>query len=786
MTSKQAFMAAAAAVSILSPAYAYAATPGDGAIEADAPHGAAGAAPIVSDTRPEAAGEAASAEGDPSADLGEVVVTARRREESAQRVPLSVTVFSAEQIRRANVQDFRALQAITPSLSMMGLFQDYLILGIRGQRSVNIYFDEALIPYNAGSGTGSTVGGPGLFYDLENIQVLKGPQGTLFGRNTTGGAILFQSKRPGNEFGGDLSLGYGSFNNREISGALNLPLVEDKLLARIAVNAQARDGYTQTMATPSHPDGLDLDDRNFWAVRGSLTFKPTDGFRNELIVSHYKSRNNGSSALLLALDPSGRAAKAYPQLVAQFEAQQKLGIRRQIPIDIDTFTRSRLTSLTNITSIDLSDDVTFRNIFNFTDAASDRTVDYDGNQFPIYNRFTAVIDPSKQKLYTFEPQLQGNSLGDRLTWVGGLYHSNNPTPFATFQTVSYGKAGAVSVKTRDKSTAVYAQATYDLSSVLDGLKVTAGGRYTWDRPHQETQAVDGNGTCTTSPCTVTVREATFRAPTWTLGLDYSFGRSSMVYLASRRGFKTGGFNNQAPTPALLNYGPEYVTDVELGLKSDFRAGDLPVRANAAIYHQDYSSIQGSQSVAGAPGQPTAYAITNNSAGARVWGAEFEGAIRPTENLSIGAYAAWLNFDYTSFEAGVDGAALRRTVLYTRPEFTYGINAHYEAPLAAGMGTISLSGRWDWQSETSRTMVGTPANLVPAAMAFQPSYGLLNFTLDWNDIGGSALGASIYVTNAANKVYTNGGQVLYSTQGFTTVNYGEPRMVGVRLRYSFGQ
>jgi iron complex outermembrane receptor protein len=195
--------------------------------------------------------------------LEEIVVTARRREENIQSVPIAITVVTPQAMQDNNVHTLQDIQMLVPSLTVSSGnagSKDAANVTIRGQgwsslgggasTAVAMYLNEVPIVTDW---AGLLAGGPGLFFDMENVQVLKGPQGTLFGRNTMGGAVLLQTARPTNEFGGHIQATYGNYNDREFDGAVNLPLVSDVLLARIAVNGQLRDGYTHILSMPGHP-----------------------------------------------------------------------------------------------------------------------------------------------------------------------------------------------------------------------------------------------------------------------------------------------------------------------------------------------------------------------------------------------------------------------------------------------------------------------------------------------------------------------------------------------------
>jgi iron complex outermembrane receptor protein len=245
--------------------------------------------------------------------LEEIIVTARRREENAQQVPIAITVVSAAALQANNISTVQDVQQLVPSMTVttgnVGQ-RDSANVAIRGQGygsiagqpAVAMYLNEVPIPADH---DGQIAGGPGLFFDMENVQVLKGPQGTLFGRNTMGGAVLLQTARPTNEFGGQLQAGYGNYNDRELNGEINLPIIDDKLLARIAVSGQIRDGFSHVQSMPGYPNGIDLDNRDTRSVRTSLTYRPTDSFQNDAILTYQEYTSHGSADFLTAIDPKG-------------------------------------------------------------------------------------------------------------------------------------------------------------------------------------------------------------------------------------------------------------------------------------------------------------------------------------------------------------------------------------------------------------------------------------------------------------------------------------------------
>jgi iron complex outermembrane receptor protein len=739
--------------------------------------------PLLNFAAPVALAEANTGSSDANAERGttgleEITVTARRREENAQKVPIAITAVSPQAMQDNNIATVQDLQFLVPSLTAttgnVGQ-RDASNVAIRGQGygsiagqpAVAMYLNEVPIPTDY---DGQIAGGPGLFFDLENAQVLKGPQGTLFGRNTMGGAVLLQTARPTNDFGGRLQVGLGNYNNREIDGAINLPIVEDKLLARVAFNEQIRDGFTHVVSMPGYPNGIDLDNRDAKSVRGTVTFRPIESVQNDTIATYQKYTSHGSADFLTAVDPAGPAAATYPTLLGLLAQQQALGARTHIPIDTNlNGTGGSLFALENITKVDINDQLSVRNIFGFDRARFNYLSNLFGTDLPIFN-VTSDLYPVNQ--ITDEMQLLGKSFGGRLDWVAGAFYSDQgPPDHSVFPSLviqvllppgTPQDVANVNGQRRllIRSKALFAQGTYDLSDYISGLKFTAGVRETWDYRLDSAEAA---GVVTSLP-------SDSSAPTWTAALEYQAAPETAVYVTSRRGYRAGGATS-ASNGVIFPFSPEYVTDFEVGVKSDWKIADVAVRTNADVYYQDYSNIQVNQLIP-YPGQAGGLNVTTNAAGARLWGAEFEARAILTKNFQVGANFAYLSFAYTKFGAGVDSAALLGGETANRIPREYGVNARYNLPVSEQLGDLSVRTNWHWQAQFG-DFLGT--GLIPA-------YGLLNLSANWDRIGGAPVDAQLFVTNALNKIYESGG---IGFLGVTERTYGDPRLYGVRFTYRFG-
>ena len=729
--------------------------------------------------------------------LEEVMVTARRREENLQAVPIAITVLSQDTLEDNNVRTFQDMQLLVPSMTVStgnlgGRDQANITIrgqgwgGLSGSPAVAVYLNEVPIPAD---GSGVLAGGPGLLFDLESVQVLKGPQGTLFGRNTQGGAILLQTARPKKELGGHVQVGFGNYNDREIDAAVDLPLVGDVLLARVAFNGQERDGFTHVLSLPDRPNGTDFDNRNYYAVRGTLTFRPTEAFQNDTIMTYQRYRSHGWSNFIYGVDPTKPAALTYPTFPAILAQQQALGPRTLVPLDEPASTLSHtggtLFELENISRVAITNHLTLRNIFGYHKINLNQLADYDGTSLPIFD--INVLEYPYEQL-TEELQLLGENLGGRFNWqVGAFYLDSRPEGYDPYPRTDLSFIGSDSdsrALTKIRSKAVYAQGTYDLSALIPHVKLTLGARYTRDdrldtilgaSPTDPTNPFCGTPSVNCSYPTDTPSKSS--APTWTAGLDYQATPDTLLYLSSRRGYRGGGALQTGPLPSgafiSVPFGSEYVRDIELGTKSDWHLGGALLRTNADVYYQDYTNIQvsGNQQF---PGVVGGLPVTLNAGTARLWGAELEALAQLTHDLQVGVVFDYLSFQYTHFGSNVSSpGTIVAGETANRVPRKYGMNGRYRLPLDSSIGEVSVRANWNWQDK-SGDFLGTSEI---------PAYSLLNLAVNWDGIAGKPFDASLFVSNATDRVYQAGG-IKFLHFGYATRIYGDPRFFGIRLGYRF--
>ncbi|TAL00445.1 MAG: TonB-dependent receptor, partial [Rhodospirillaceae bacterium] len=639
------------------------------------------AVPAFAQTAP----AAKSSVGDMSDASENIIVTARRVEERLQDVPISMTVFNQQQLSNRNIVNSRDLAAFTPSLSSNDNFGDQnSSFAIRGfvqdigtGPSVGVYFADVVAPRGASNnipiGDGA---GPGSFFDLQNVQVLKGPQGTLFGRNTTGGDVLLVPQKPTSKFEGYVEGSYGNYDMKRIQAVLNVPINEN-VRFRAGVDRQSRDGYevNDSGVGPGHFMNVD-----YVAARASLVIDVTPSLENYTIFSYSNSDTNGFIQKVVGCNPTGGLGPFACGQLAQ-ETAKGAGfytVQNALP---NPDVHLRQWQFINTTTWQASDTLTVKNIASYAQLSEFLKSALFGTNFflapglPV--DFAVSLPPpggltADQNTITEELQFQGRSADNRLTWqAGGYLESSNPlsvvgakspvllscTNFDTYTCFDFIGAGAINLTTgKDhfRDVGLYSQATYSLT---DQLKLTGGFRYTWDHATADSTLITyrlvpppfGPQTpfCTnvtdSTPapvCGLHIVEKS-SAPTWLIDLDYKPTDSMLLYAKYSRGYRAGGVAPQAPS-GYTTFKAEKVDTYEAGMKTAFH-GDVRGTFNIAGFYNNFTNQQLQLGFDAKPGQ----AVSPNSgivnAGkSRIWGAEVETSIIPFKDFTLDGGYTYLN------------------------------------------------------------------------------------------------------------------------------------------------
>ena len=785
-------------------------------------------APVCAQAQSAPVAEGASA---PDSGNGDIVVTARRKSESLSKVPLSVSALSADSLARQGVHNESDLQSAVPGFAARETGNAaVLTLSVRGQTIDGFSSSPpAVLPY-INEFQVATAGATS-FFDLESVQVLKGPQGTLFGRNTTGGAVLYTTTKPGNEFEGFMTARYGNREEVGIQAGVTLPIVKDMVSLRVAGNYSDGGGFVKNLGyypvtSPFVPSAAPFVSRNDTlgsikdrTIRGTLMVKPVDGIENTTLVQY--SADDGT------LTPSMLYSVAAPDVsnIPSFYANAFNGItvadgpfagtsgalganvawQRKTNTTTYTNSRSELRTrsllATNTTKIKLGSDLTLKNTIGWQRVDRNYSASYGGSAFDLYRGGNFFDDPNFptergsqhniDRTFSDELQLQGDLFDNKLNFIAGLYYANAGR-VEDNHNVFFGAALApYRFNTRDRSYAIFGQATYKLTDVLH---LTAGVRYSKDKIDGH-QKPGGTFTNVIDPIVGGVfpqdQDITFKNPSWTFSLDYQVTPDLMVYVTQRGSWRAGGFNFPA-TPRNYDgsglvtpsnplgltgnlFNAEKSRDVELGAKFNGRIGDTKVSATVDVFNQWVSDVQRTAFIfVGQPGL-----VTINVPNAQITGEEVSLSVNASDWLTLGGQLTHINARYT------DGAVLAAGLPH---------NAIQYGNVSEWSGSAFFEVNYPLQDSSSITLRGDVyaqskfnfADYKPAGAGDTEiaGYALVNGRLSWNKISGSNLTVSVYGKNIFNKMYYSGGLATETSFGSNTAAPGRPRTFGAEVTLKF--
>jgi len=685
-----------------------------------------------------ASGQEAQKGGAPAA-IEEVVVTARRREENLQTTPVAVTSLGSNDLQKRQILNLYAIQTATPNVTISNFSSDKssATVSIRGQiqTDANIMLDPPVGVYQDGVYIARSNGALMDLVDVQRVEVLRGPQGTLFGRNTTGGAINIVGNRPTDHLEGSLSARFGNFDARQVTGVLNAPLT-DAVMMRAAGRISLRDGYIENLTRGIHQTN---DDVKF--VRANVLVAPPGADWSLLLSGDYSLyKDRGTANVLLDALQGGTGATAAAQVIrltggARTIASFLSGDPFAVQNDADSFDRVR-TSGVSATFEDRLGSATFKSITAYRTARRRSLNDFDGLPLPVLHTAPSI----DQWQLTQELQLFGD-FGGHGSWIGGLYYFHEKGHDIA-NTVT---AGSITDGTGDNnSVAGYGQASY---GIAPQVKINAGLRYTRDRRQLTNHNHTSAGACTVptlaastpiDQCFRTSR-ADFDYWSYLLGVDWQPARDVFLYAKTSRAYRAGGFNLRQGTLASAQaFQPEQLTDYEVGAKLEFL--DRRLRLNAAAFYSKVQNLQRTQVPAGAVG-----AFVVSAGRAHIEGMEFELVAAPTASLRLTANLGLLSPHYDQF-SDASGDRSGEPFVYA-PKTTAGVAADYTVQLARGADLV-LHADYAWKSAFYHSSDPSPTL---TAFAREPAYGLLNAQATYTSASGDWQ-LSVWGQNLADKTY----------------------------------
>lgn len=732
-----------------------------------------------------AAPDATAAANDEGADTASetITVTARRTSENVQRVPSSISAFNERTLDRIQATDTTGLQGAVPNLNIVqgrgsSNATNIFIRGV-GQPDALQTFDPAVGVYVDDVYLSRIRGNQLDLLDPERIEVLRGPQGTLYGKNTIGGALKFVTRKPGQEFRATGSIAIGTFDQIDLKGAASGP-ISGTLAAGFAVMRSKRDGYVEDRV-----DDREYNDKDSLGGRAALAWTPTSKVRVDLTADYshddaslnvgrpINNLNTAFGAPLVVTDPVGSGSYDW-------EGRTSPGLPNS--------TRMTHWGFAGTAALDLTEALTLRSITAFRRLDTDDHVDIDATEYQVGDVFVGVLQNQ------ISQELQATYSGDRLSGVVGLYYlrehmDSHQEAYADDFLRPFTFLRTVDDDLTTKSYAAYANASY---AVLPDVRVSAGLRYTKERKHyfRTTSTFSNlgalNGTYAFSP-------PDGKWTDWSpmASVDWQVNPTTMIYARAAKGFKSGGFNGRANSVSeSTEYDPESVWSYEAGFKTTI-AGQL--RLNGAVFHSDYKDFQARVSGLDedpATGIPLAKLSVLNAGKLRMRGAELEASWTPVERLLLDAQIGYLDAEYKEFDdvrftACCSGSRAFQTPAFA-PKWTMRFGAQYGFDLG-GAGAITIGAQTRHKSRTALAVDNTfvigsgtgSGSTTEVEGLFQKAYWVHDARIVY-ETADKHFALGLYGSNLSDRAYKTDAQEFSSVGGIRTVYYGAPRTVSLRL------
>ena len=709
---------------------------------------------------------------------GEIVVTARRTEESLQRVPGSISAFSERTLDRLQATDTTGLQGAVPNLN--------IVQGRGSSNATNIYIrgigqPDALQTFDPAVGVYvddvylSRIRGNQLdLLDVDRVEVLRGPQGTLYGKNTIGGALKFVSRRPGQQFRANASVGIGSYGEVDLKGSASGP-VSSTLAAGFAVLRSTHDGYVKDPVLERR-----YNDKGSVGARASLAFTPSKSFRLDLTADYSRddSRLNVGQPQNSLTYLFGGILLALPSNPANYDYTG-----RTTP-SLPNSTRLRHWGVSANAAVDVTDALALKSITAFRKLKTDDYIDIDATQKQVGDVFVGV----NQK--QFSQEFQAALTAGRLTGVAGLYYlredvGSHQEAYAD-DLIGPVLGNPTFLRTIDdqlttKSYAAYANGSFE---IIPAVRLSAGIRFTHEtKDYDRTTSTFSNLALLRGTFGFTPPIGKWNDTSPMASVDWQVAPKAMLYARVAKGFKSGGFNGRANDAAsATKYAPEKVISYEAGFKSTI-ADQL--RLNGALFYNDYKDFQARVSGIDTDpitGIPAPKLSVLNAGKLRIKGAELEAAWTPVERLLIDAQVGYLDAKYKQFDdvrfTATGGSRAFQTPAFS-PKWTLRFGAQYGLALS-GAGELTIGGQTRYKSRTALAVDNTFTNSrTEIAGMFQDGYWVEDARIVYEPAG-RHFSVGLYANNITKKVYKTDAQEFSSIGSIRTAYFGSPRTFTVRL------
>ena len=741
--------------------------------------------------------------------IEEIVVTAQKREENLQDTPIAITAFTEEALEGRMINDISKLADFTPNVifdttaPISGLSNGaaVFIRGV-GQLDFGLTTDPGVGTYIDGVYSSRAVGGVLDVVDIERIEILRGSQGTLFGRNTIGGAINITTKRPAREFGGMVEATFGEFERADFKGSLDVP-VTDRFGAKFAISSKNRNGFVERIAV-----GDRLGDEDRQSARGSFLLEATDDIELYATVDYTNIDEQSAGSVMVGITEFPGAPEqglapsstwAYNQVfVPANPGAAPYTLEEFLPGEEDQTLATGPTG-TDLESFGATLTFTwslpwfeFKSITSYRDTEGEFYRDPDNSSVEI----TETTNPNyNHEQFSQEVQVTGRGFNERLQYVLGAYYFDEDGTDDVFVPI-YGAlptpVGLISlplyinnyVTVDNDSKAVFGQGTFD---VTEQIALTFGMRYTEDkkgfgyRQYISPDPFPGNiavlallGPPVRAPgpadqlvlwdeVSEKFDELNFRA-----GLEYQLNDDTLLYFTYADGYKSGGFNYRyvVARPSPLPFDPETLESYEVGVK--WQGLDDRLRINAAGFVSEYRDVQIQLFETG--GGP----LTQNAGVADIIGVELELTAVPHERLLFNAGFGYIDAQYDELNlptTNVAQAVNLDTKLPNTPETTVNVSAEYSHPLP--WGSLIARGDYRYTDDLYNDAQNSP-------FLYQDGYHTVNASLTYS---AGNWEFSVFGTNLTDKRVITSGDSNFGL-GFHEANYNRPREFGGLVRYRF--
>ncbi len=708
--------------------------------------------------------------------VADIVVTAQRRTERVQDIPVAISAFGGESIERAGIASLENIAPRVPSFYFGSFGAARPQLYIRGigtrsfdpgsESSVGVFADDVYLGRSSGSF--------GAMKDIDRIEVLRGPQGTLYGRNTIGGAINVISKAPTDELTGNFEGGLSNFKGYNLFGAVGGPIVDEKLMFRVAAWREEREGYVTNTATGHTFQGIDNT-----GARARLTIAPVDALKIDL-TAEFMADGNEAAFGGFSQGTYGNAGGVF------FRGSGTPSLSSDLSrgaLSFDPFLDRNVKSFIGRIEYE-ADAVTFTSISALRKLKIADGRDLEGSSLDILDQSSAENSSQFTQEFRLASSPDGAlSAGGKIDWIlGAFYYHDKSDRVDSFHVgINSAVRAAAGTPATDvalsdykiESYAVFGQATVHITDALD---LTLGGRYS----HDSKRATQAGTTTDAAPIIAvaftTTNSAKYKSFDPRLVLAYKVSEDANVYASFSTGFKSGGFQYVpfSRGQADVLFQPEDIKAYEVGFKTEWL--DRALRVNGAAYYYDYKNLQISRIILPA-GSPAPVSLISNAASSTIKGLDLEITARPARSFEVNIAYGYLDAKYDNyvFNATTDFSGTR---MVRAPKHSVNVGAEWRAEVL-GNGELTLRADYaltgDFFHEPGE---GNLAFGTGIPLTAEDGYGLLDLRVTLSKDNWRITG---YVNNLGNTEYRRTINAL----GNTVVGFaGAPRIYGVKLGYSF--